>query len=111
MAGTKLLMRSALPDRSTPVASDDKAGSIGPDREGDVTVVRSAGLCFVAGLAGQQPRPTHRSSADVLWMGRDLTFSAIAVPDPAIRPIAITQASIIFMAQSSWAATMGPTVA
>jgi hypothetical protein len=99
-----MVIRSAFRDRSTPLAWDGKSGcSISSDWEGDVTVVRCAGLCLPAGLSGQQLRPTHHFSADVRC---DFTFSAIAVPVPAIMASTTTKPAIIFMAQSSWAATL-----
>jgi hypothetical protein len=109
VAGTTTVIRSAFRDRST-LAWDDSSGcsTTIPDSEGDVTVVRCAGLCLIAGISGQQLRPTHVSSVNV---GCDFTFSAIAVPVPTIMASATTQPAIIFMAQSSWAATLESSLA
>jgi hypothetical protein len=70
--------------------------------------VRRARTCFVTGRSGQQLRPTHRSSDNVCCGFR---LSAIAVPVPAIMASATSQPANIFMAQSSWAATLGSSLA
>jgi hypothetical protein len=67
-----------------------------------------ARTCFVTGWSGQQPRPTHLSSDNVRC---GFTLSAIAVPVPAIMASATTQPVNIFMAPSSWAATLASSLA
>ena len=52
-------------------------------------MVRCVGLCFIARLLGQQPRPTHRSSN----VRSGVMLSAI--PVPAIMATRTTQPAII----------------
>src|SRR5271166_3516039 len=107
VAGIPTLIRSAFRDRSTRLAWETSSGwPMRPDW--DDAAVRCADPCFGAGLSGQQPRPTHPFSANVRC---GFTLSAIAVPVPAIMANATTQPAIIFMAQSSWAATLRPFLA
>jgi hypothetical protein len=112
-AGTTIVIRSAFRDRSSLLAWD--ANPVCPPSPGWTGDVRCADLRFVAGLSGQQPRPIHRSSADVCRgfafsgsRSSSFAFNAIAVPVPAIMASATTQPAIIFMTWSSQAATLSP---
>jgi hypothetical protein len=59
-------------------------------------------------LSIRQLTPPHLSSVNIRC---GFTLSAIAVPDPAIMASTTIQPAIIFMAQSSWAATLAPSLA
>ena len=108
-AGTTSVIRSDFRDRSTLLVWDADSGrSFNPDWDGDASVVRRAQPMFNCRVLLGPAAKAYTASSGIGW---DFTFSANAVPVPTIMARATIQPAIIFMTQSSWAATLGSSLA